>query len=452
MIDAFSNLKPAREVYTISRLVREVRYVLESNFSMLWIEGEISNLSQPSSGHFYFTLKDKTAQVRCAMFRNRNRLLGFTLRDGMQILARAQVGLYETRGEFQLIVEYLEEAGDGALRRAFEELKQRLSAEGLFASEHKRPLPTLPKQVGVITSPSGAAIRDILSVLKRRFPAIPVLIYPVPVQGDGAFQKIAAAIARAEQRRDCDLLILARGGGSLEDLWAFNEEILARAIYNCTLPIICGVGHEIDFTIADFAADKRAPTPSAAAEIAVPDSCEWSQRFLNLEQRLSLLFQQRLRHAGHSLEGLAKRLRHPHTRLQEWAQRVDELEQRLNRAHLVLERERCYRLQGLLNRLQSLNPAQRLGIYRSRLVDLSRRLHASQQQRLEQQRMQLEMAQRALQAVSPQATLERGYAIVTGPKGVVLRKASQIQPGASIEARLAEGRIRGEVREIMDKS
>ncbi|ADE16770.1 exodeoxyribonuclease VII, large subunit [Nitrosococcus halophilus Nc 4] len=452
MANVSSNPKSAQDIYTISRLVREARYVLERNFPLLWVAGEISNLSQPSSGHIYFTLKDKTAQVRCAMFRNRNRLLGFSLEDGMQVLARAQVGLYETRGEFQLIVEYLEEAGDGALRRAFEELKQKLSAEGLFAPEHKRPLPTLPRQVGVITSPSGAAIQDILSVLKRRFPAIPVLIYPTPVQGEGASQKIAAAIAKAEQRCDCDLLILARGGGSLEDLWAFNNETLARTIYNCTLPIICGVGHEIDFTIADFAADQRAPTPSAAAEIAVPDSREWCQHFLNLEQRLGFLFQQRLQHLRHSLEGLTQRLRHPHTRLQEWAQRVDELEQRLHRAYTTLERERFHRLERLLTHLQRLSPAQRLEVYHSRLVDLDRRLQASQQQHLEQQRMRFEMAQRALQAVSPQATLERGYAIVTGPQGVVLRKASQVEPGARIEARLARGRIRGEITEILDES
>jgi exodeoxyribonuclease VII large subunit len=431
-------------------LVREARYVLEKCFPLLWIEGEISNLSQPSSGHFYFTLKDKTAQIRCAMFRNRNRLLGFTLKNGVHVLARAQVGLYEARGEFQLIVEYLEEAGDGALRRAFEELKQRLAAEGLFATEHKHSLPTLPKHIGVITSPSGAAIRDILSVLKRRFPAIPTLIYPVPVQGEGASQKIAAAIAKAEQRRDCDLLILARGGGSLEDLWAFNEEILARAIYNCTLPIICGVGHEIDFTIADFVADQRAPTPSAAAEMAVPDSREWCQRFLNLEQRLGFLFQQRWRHLWQSLASLTKHLRHPHARLQEWAQRVDELEQRLNRAYTALERERFHRLGGLLTHLRRLSPAQRLEAYRLRLADLDRRLHTSKQHYLKQQRMRLEIAQRALQAINPQATLERGYAIVTEPRGKILHTANQVQVGTQVETRLARGRIRSQVIEILD--
>lgn len=451
MTNPSCDLKPVREIYTISRLVREARHVLEGSFPLLWIEGEISNLSRPSSGHFYFTLKDKTAQIRCAMFRNRNRLLGFVLKEGMQILARVQVGLYEARGEFQLIAEYLEEAGDGALRRAFEALKQRLSAEGLFVSAHKRSLPILPQRIGVITSPSGAAIRDILSVLKRRFPAVPVLVYPTPVQGEGAFQKIATAIAKAKQHRACDLLILARGGGSLEDLWAFNEETLARAIYHCPLPIICGVGHEIDFTIADFTADQRAPTPSAAAEIAVPDSREWYRNFLNLEQRLEFLFQQHLRHQRQLLENLTRRLRHPHTRLQEVSQRVDELEQRLDRAWTHLERERFHQLSGLLIQLQRLSPAQHIEAYHLRLRELNRHLHTCQQQCLDQQRMRLEMAQRALQAISPQATLERGYAIVTGPQGIVLRKASQVRPGARIEIQLAGGHIRGEVTEILDK-
>ncbi|MGR6034983.1 MAG: exodeoxyribonuclease VII large subunit [Candidatus Nitrosoglobus sp.] len=450
MANTSCNPQPRRDIYTISRLVGEARYVLENRFSLLWIEGEISNLSQPSSGHLYFTLKDEMAQVRCAMFRNRNRLRGFNLENGIQVLVRAQVSLYETRGEFQLIIEYLEEAGDGALRRAFEELKQQLAAEGLFAIEHKRSLPTLPQHIGVITSPSGAAVRDILSVLKRRFPAIPVLIYPVPVQGECASQKIAAAIAKAEQRRDCDLLILARGGGSLEDLWAFNEKVLAHAIYNCTLPIICGVGHEIDFTIADLVADQRAPTPSAAAEMAVPDSREWHQRFLNFEQRLSFLFQQYLRHQRQLVENLTKRLRHPRSQRQELVQRVDELELRLSRSYTALSRERAIRLSHLLAHLRELSPAQRLESYRLRLQNLDQRLHASKQRHLEQRQMQLEIAQRALQAVNPQATLERGYAIVTGPQGEALHTAYQIEPGAGIEVRLAKGRIRGKVIKILD--
>jgi exodeoxyribonuclease VII large subunit len=437
-------------IYTISRLVREVRDILESRFSLLWIEGEISNLSRPSSAHLYFTLKDNAAQVRCAMFRSRNRLLRFNLKEGMQVLVRARVGLYEARGEFQLIVEHLEEAGDGALRQAFEELKQRLAAEGLFAAEHKQPLPILPRRIGIVTSPTGAAIQDILSVLKRRFPAIPVLIYPVPVQGEGAGRRIATMLRKAESRRDCDVLILTRGGGSLEDLWAFNDEVLARTIYTCTLPIICGVGHEIDFTIADLVADQRAPTPSAAAEIAVPDHREWWQRCHNLEQRLSFLLCQHLRHQQQLLENLTKRLRHPRVRVQELIQRVDELEQRLVRGFTLLHKERINRLEYRLSCLQKVNPQRQLEVYRARAQELLQRLYLSKQQGLIQRRMRFEMAQRALYAISPQATLERGYAVVTGPGKVVLRQASQISPGAGIEVRLAKGRIKGKVTKILD--
>ncbi|BAW81074.1 exodeoxyribonuclease VII large subunit [Candidatus Nitrosoglobus terrae] len=442
-----NSLQSKQNIYSISRLIHEARGILEQSFPLLWVAGEISNLSQPSSGHLYFTLKDKTAQVRCAMFRNRNHRLGFILANGIQVLACAQVSLYEARGEFQLIIESLEEAGDGALRRAFEALKYRLAAEGLFALEHKQPLPTLPQRIGVITSPSGAAICDILSVLKRRFPAIPVLIYPVPVQGEGAAQQIAAAISKADQRRDCDLLILARGGGSLEDLWAFNEAVLAYAIYHCTLPIICGVGHEIDFTIADLVADQRAPTPSAAAEMAVPDSREWYQRFAQLKQRLHLLCQQYLHYQNQQVKNLTARLRHPHSQQQALAQRVDELELRLNRAYITLNKERNMHLNHLIPRLKALSPPQQLKAYRLRLIELAQRLRNAKQRYLAQQQRRLEVAQRALQGISPLATLERGYAIVTGSTGIV-RVAHQLQLGENIEVQFASSRIQGKVTKI----
>ena len=251
-----------RDIYTISRLNREVKSVLEGSFPLLWVEGEISNFAQPASGHWYFSLKDEAAQVRCAMFRGRNRQVGFCPENGMQVLIRARIGLYEARGEFQIIAEHMEEAGDGALRRAFEALKQRLAAEGLFDSAHKRAIPERPRCVGVITSPTGAAVHDILTTLRRRFPALPVVIYPVPVQGEGVAAQIADMLALAGRRADCDVLILARGGGSLEDLWAFNEEVVARAIHACPLPVVSGIGHEVDVTIADFVADQRAAAPS----------------------------------------------------------------------------------------------------------------------------------------------------------------------------------------------
>ena len=277
--EEISQAESIREIFTVSDLNREARELLEGHFPLVWVEGEISNLARPSSGHIYFSLKDEAAQVRCAMFKMRNRLLNFQPENGQQVLARARISLYEARGDFQLIIEHMEETGDGALRRQFELLKHKLFEEGLFDESHKRELPSLPTRLGVITSPSGAAIRDILSVLKRRFPGIPILIYPVPVQGNEAPPAIIDAIKTAGIRKDCDLLILARGGGSLEDLWAFNDESVARAIYHCPIPVVTGIGHEIDFTIADFVADFRAPTPSAAAEYISPDQNEWLENF-----------------------------------------------------------------------------------------------------------------------------------------------------------------------------
>ena len=276
-----------RDIFSVSRLVRETRSVLESSFPLLWIEGEISNFSRPASGHMYFSLKDEAAQVRCAMFRGKNIHLRFKPENGMHVLVRVRPTLYETRGDFQLLIEHMEEAGLGALQRAFEELKTRLGKEGLFDTRSKQSIPVLPKQIGVITSPTGAAIRDILSVLKRRFPAIPVLIYPTAVQGENAATEIASMIKLADQRKECDVLVLARGGGSIEDLWAFNEEVVARAIHACETPLIAAIGHEVDFTIADFVADQRAPTPSAAAELITPDQHDFRQRLNKQFDRLN---------------------------------------------------------------------------------------------------------------------------------------------------------------------
>ncbi|HEY0719956.1 MAG TPA: exodeoxyribonuclease VII large subunit, partial [Gammaproteobacteria bacterium] len=313
MSDLFSTpaTTPAREVYSVSRLNREARALLEGHFPLMWIEGEISNLTRPASGHIYFSLKDPFAQVRCAMFRMRGMHLVFRPADGMQVLVRARLSLYEPRGDYQLIVEQMEEAGDGALRRAFEQLKQRLHAEGLFESARKRPLPPLPRRIGVVTSPSGAAIHDILTVLRRRFPAIPVILYPVPVQGAGAAAQIATMLRKAGERGECDVLIVGRGGGSLEDLWPFNEEVVARAIAASPIPVVSAVGHEVDVTIADFAADQRAATPSAAAEMVVPDRQEWQLRIERLQERLTQALHHRLRHAHQSVAHLAKRIRHP---------------------------------------------------------------------------------------------------------------------------------------------
>jgi exodeoxyribonuclease VII large subunit len=439
--------RPDRDIYSVSRLNREVRVLLERGFGSLWLEAEISNFARPGSGHWYFSLKDATAQVRCAMFRQRSLLCSFVPRDGQKVLVRARIGLYEPRGEFQLIIDHMEDAGLGALKRQFEELSAKLKQEGLFAAERKRPLPSLPTRIGIITSPTGAAVRDILHVLARRFPAAAVLIYPVPVQGAQAAAEIVAALEVAGRRAECDVLILARGGGSLEDLWAFNDERLARAIVASPIPVITGVGHEIDFTIADFAADVRAPTPSAAAEMVVPDAEEWLNSFVRLGARLRRGVRRRLEEHGERLRWLSGRaaLVSPTARLGAHAQRLDELEQSLVRALRRRLQERRERLRWLMGRAALLSPSTRLTQERLRLENLTGLLYRAWQQTLDSRREQLLPLVRTLNAVSPLATLERGYAIVSLESGDILRNAADAKPGTLIEARLAQGRLRARV-------
>lgn len=435
---------PQRDVYSITRLNREVRALLDRGFGLLWVEGEISNLSRPSSGHWYFSLKDRDAQVRCAIFRMRNQLIGFVPADGMQVLARARVTLYEPRGDYQLVIEHMEEAGDGLLRRAYDELKQRLAAEGLFDPGRKRPLPPLPRRIGVITSPTGAAIRDILTVLRRRFPAIPVLIYPVPVQGAAAAPAIARMLRRAGAAADCDVLILARGGGSLEDLWAFNDEAVARALHACPIPVVSGVGHETDVTIADFVADQRAPTPSAAAELVSPDAAEWAQAYTAREARLRRRLAQLQQGRHQRLDWLAKRLDrcHPGRRLTDQAQRLDELEQRLGRAWRAQRRHTAARLAALAARLRQQDPRRRLQQLCIRQEQLVRALRRQMADRLQGHRRRLELLGRALDAVSPLATLSRGYAIVQHlPDRAIVRDVAAVNVGDRVEARVARGRL-----------
>ena len=438
-----------RDIYTISRLNREVKSVLEGSFPLLWVEGEISNFAQPASGHWYFSLKDEAAQVRCAMFRGRNRQVGFCPENGMQVLIRARIGLYEARGEFQIIAEHMEEAGDGALRRAFEALKQRLAAEGLFDSAHKRAIPERPRCVGVITSPTGAAVHDILTTLRRRFPALPVVIYPVPVQGEGAAAQIADMLALAGRRADCDVLILARGGGSLEDLWAFNEEVVARAIHACPLPVVSGIGHEVDVTIADFVADQRAATPTAAAELISPDQQALLRRASQLRQRLVVAMARQVRTQGQRLHWLRQRLVHPGRRLETAWQRLDELARRRQRAWAHLQRHRQQRLATLIGRLRQASPTRAVLQHAIRCQTLSQRLHAAMDTRLSTARARLQVLARALDGVSPLATLERGYAIVSDDaSGAVLRDAATVHPGQAIAARLRRGRLHCTVTDI----
>jgi exodeoxyribonuclease VII large subunit len=438
---------PNRDIYSVSRLNREVRVLLERGIGSLWLEAEISNFARPSSGHWYFSLKDASAQVRCCMFRQRNMLCGFAPRDGQKILVRARVGLYEPRGEYQLVIDHMEDAGLGALKRQFEELAAKLAAEGLFAPERKRPLPTLPKRIGVITSPSGAAIHDILHVLARRFAAIPVLLYPVAVQGAAAAAEIAAALNLAGRRAECDVLILARGGGSLEDLWAFNDEALARAIAACPIPVVTGIGHEIDVTIADFAADVRAATPSAAAEIVVPDAEEWTGSLRRLGERLRRALRQIIGAHREQLRWLIGRaaLVSPAARLAQQGQRLDELEQRLARALRQILADRRSALRLSISRLWQLSPVARLQGTAARQAALSARLRAAGLKQLNRARERLAPLLRTLNAVSPLATLDRGYAIVNLEGGGILRDAKDAAAGTIIEARLSKGRIRAKV-------
>ncbi len=395
-------MKAPRDVYTVARLNSEARQLLESGLPALWVEAEISNFSCPASGHWYFSLKDRDAQIRCAMFRNRNALVGFRPRDGQQLQVRGRVSLYEPRGDYQLIVEAMEDAGEGALRREFERLKSKLAAEGLFNTEVKRPLPAMPRRIAVVTSPTGAAVRDVLHVLARRFPPAAVLVFPTPVQGAAATSSIVAAIDAVSARRDCDVLIVARGGGSIEDLWCFNDESVARAIRRCSIPVVTVIGHEIDFTIADFAADVRAPTPSGAAELAVPDRGTLLAKLLHTESRLQGLAQRFLAQATERNLALLQRLQraHPGTRLRQQAQRLDELDMRLRRAG-----------EAALTRI----------------------------------RQRLLLAQRGLDSISPLATLERGYAIVTGADGSALQDAASVKVGDLIEARLTRGTLQARV-------
>jgi len=438
--------RPDRDIYSVSRLNREVRVLLERGFGSLWLEAEISNFARPSSGHWYFSLKDAAAQVRCAMFRQRNMLCPFTARDGQKVLVRARIGLYEPRGEYQLIVDHMEDAGLGALKRLFEELSAKLKEEGLFETQRKRSLPSLPRRIGIITSPTGAAVRDILHVLARRFPAAGVLIYPVPVQGASAAAEIVAALQVAGRRAECDVLILARGGGSLEDLWAFNDERLARAIVASPIPVITGIGHEIDFTIADFAADVRAPTPSAAAELVVPDAAEYFDAFAQFGARLRRGMRRRLEAHRERLRWLTGRaaLVSPTARLGARAQRLDELEQGLVRALRRRLHEHRERLRWLTGRAALVSPSTRLTQQLVRLENLNQRLYRAGRRALDSRSERLLPLLRTLNAVSPLATLERGYAIVS-VEGEILRNAADVKPGTVIEARLAQGRVRARV-------
>ncbi|MBB5209898.1 exodeoxyribonuclease VII large subunit [Microbulbifer hydrolyticus] len=430
-----------RPVMSVSELNREVKHLLEGSVPLLWVGGEISNFAAPSSGHWYFTLKDARAQVRCAMFRGRNRNVRFPPANGREVLARARVSLYEGRGEFQLIIEHLEEAGFGALMRQLEQLKAKLQAEGLFDLERKKPLPYLPATIGIITSATGAAVRDMIQVLGRRYPAARIELLPVAVQGQGAAQQIASAISLAGRLQRHDLLIVGRGGGSLEDLWSFNEEVVVRALAACPIPTISAVGHETDTTLADLAADVRAPTPSAAAEIASANAAALRDSIANSEARLLRAMQSRLRHHQQQVQLTSNRIRHPREQLQNHAQRLDHLELRLRQAIRQDTTNRAQRLSGALRAFNRVHPEQRLSSARDALAKQRLQLQHAAERLLAGKRDKLLHSSQLLHSVSPLAVLDRGYAIVRDEQKRVVRDAAQIKPGQRIFARLANGEI-----------
>lgn len=449
-MDEMPDTSPELLAISVSELNRQVKRLLERGFARLWVEGEISNIARPASGHVYFSLKDDTAQLRSAFFRQRQRGPTAGFRNGDSVLAFGRVSLYEPRGDYQLIVERLEPAGEGALKREFDRLKRRLADEGLFDEAHKQAIPVLPSRIGVITSPSGAAIRDVLSILRRRFAAIPVVIYPAAVQGDAAPAELLAALGAAVRRAECDVLIITRGGGSLEDLRAFNDERLARAIHECPIPVISAVGHEVDFTIADFVADLRAPTPSGAAELAVPDGFDWLRSIEHQAVRISRAANRLLEGRSQSLDWLTRRLyaASPAARVARQADHLRELRGRLasEMRHGLLTLE--HNVHALADRLVRQSPAIRIERASSRRQSLEQRLARAGRSGIEKLDRRLALAARALNSVSPLATLDRGYAVVLDETtGRALTDPRAVKAGDRIRARLARGELMARVED-----
>jgi len=431
----------AHDVFTVSQLNQRAKQLLEITFNSVKVEGEISNLSRPSSGHWYFTLKDKGAQVRCAMFRSRTAQLKFQPKEGDQIVVRGKVSLYENRGDYQLIVDAMKPAGEGQLQQAFIQLKQKLGAEGLFAPEHKQALPPQVKRIAVITSPTGAAVHDIITVLKRRFPAIEVDIYPVQVQGQEAAQQIIWSINQANSDARADVIIAGRGGGSIEDLWCFNDENLARTIFHSRLPVVSAVGHEVDFTIADFVADVRAPTPSAAAEMLSPDQQEYWQRLLTFSSRLEKSIEQQLKNKHWQLQNAEKGLQHPGDKLSQYAQTLDLLELRMQQSQTNTFNRLSQSLSRSQQRLQQQNPANKLQQMSNQLDYLSKRLATGIKQALNNNSERLHQQASLLNAVSPLQTLGRGYAILQKSDDSVIRDSHDVKKGDSVFARIGKGKL-----------
>ncbi|EMB48441.1 exodeoxyribonuclease VII large subunit [Vibrio mimicus] len=432
-----------RNIYTVSRLNAEVRLLLENEMGIVWLVGEISNFSAPVSGHWYLTLKDSQAQVKCAMFKGNNRLVNFKPQNGQQVLVKARLSLYEPRGDYQIILESMQPEGDGRLQQQFEQLKMQLAAEGLFAQTRKKPLPENPRCVGIITSRTGAALHDILHVLKRRDPNLPVVIYPTLVQGEDAAIQIAQAIGRANSRAECDVLIVGRGGGSLEDLWCFNHEIVARTIAASDIPIISAVGHEIDVTIADFVADVRAPTPSAAAELVSRDNRHKQQALHQWQAKLASGMRHYLAQRHTQFARLQHKLdkQHPQARLERQQQQLDELSLRLEQKmhqRLTVQQQRSDRLS---HKIQLNSPTHLIRQQRFSLLQQEQRLTQLIQHHLIQSRHQLALLSEKMDAVSPLATLARGYSVTRTAQGELVRQSAQVKPGDTLVTQLMDGEI-----------
>lgn len=424
-------------VLTVSELNRHAKAVLEQTFPLLWVGGEISNFMRATSGHWYFTLKDGQAQVRCAMFRHKSQYIDFKPENGMHVEVRALVTLYEARGEYQLSVESMRRAGLGALFAAFEKLKAKLAREGLFEEMRKQALPAFPQRIGIVTSPAAAALRDVLTTLRRRMPTIPVVLYPTPVQGEGAGEKIAQALQLAASRNECDVLILCRGGGSIEDLWAFNEEVVARAIAASTIPVICGVGHETDVTIADFVADWRAPTPTAAAELATPHRADLRQRLDALEARLTRQTTRGLEQRMQQVDYLARRLMHPGTRITAQLQHLEHLRQRQQQAAGRLLEQQEWRVRHLASRLASTAPAPQILLARQQ--QLGQRLELAMAQQLQRRQATLQRLAASLQHLNPAAVLARGFSMVRSASGKLVRDSADIALQEELSITFAHG-------------
>ena len=432
-------------VLRVGELNLAIKQLLESNVPLLWVRGEISNLVKAASGHFYFSLKDDQAQVRCVMFRHKNVLLSNQISNGQQVEVLAVATLYEQRGDFQLTVEQMRPAGLGVLYEQFARLKQLLESQGLFAAERKRALPTFPKRIGIITSPQAAALRDVLTTLRLRLPSVPVVLYPTPVQGTGSAEKIAAAIQLANRRAECDVLIVCRGGGSIEDLWAFNEEAVARAIAASEIPIVSGVGHETDFTIADFVADERATTPTAAAQRVAPDRHALLRGLRDQAQHLQRAQRNRLQNAMQAVDYLQRRLVHPAQQLQRQTQQLDQLQQRMQRAFAYRQQHQQWQWQALAQRLRAASSDfARLQDRQTNLAEhLVKAMRAVQAQRLGR----VDNAAQHLILLDPTKVLARGYSMVQDASGAVVSDAGQVAIGAELRITFAKGWAQTEVKE-----